>query len=240
MAITSATVALIGVATTAVATGIQIYSNFQQAQAQAAAQAAQNRAASRQAAFQAQQQTLQAKQLAMQAEQTRMGADQTRMQQEMAMLSARSEATEMFNEQLRLEAKQRAQAAAAGYELDSTSFMSIVAATASKADQDREQVLRNGRYNAAVIGVSAQGQLVQAAAQDFSATSAIVNSNNLMQQSYQYKKNADHAYDNMGSAWINSAGALVSGAGSALYWADKGGWFDNKPKKSSQPKTYLV
>ena len=69
---------------------------------------------------------------------------QSAMQGEMANLQARSQAAEMQNQETRLRATQVAQAAANGVSLDSDSFLNVVAATASKAELDRAQVLRNG------------------------------------------------------------------------------------------------
>ena len=69
---------------------------------------------------------------------------QAAMHGEMANLQARSQAAEMQNQETRLRATQVAQAAANGVSLDSDSFLNVVAATASKAELDRAQVLRNG------------------------------------------------------------------------------------------------
>ena len=84
-------------------------------------------------------------------------ADQIRMQGEMSELTARSQAAEMLNDQTRLRAKQVAQASSAGVTLDSGSFLSVVASEASRAERDRQQVLRTGRINKAAAEVSASG-----------------------------------------------------------------------------------
>lgn len=88
-------------------------------------------------------------------------AEQIRMQGEMSELTARSQAAEMLNDQTRLRAKQVAQGAAAGITLDSGSFLSVVASEASKAERDRQQVLRTGRLNRAAAEVSASGYEAQ-------------------------------------------------------------------------------
>lgn len=88
-------------------------------------------------------------------------AEQIRMQGEMSELTARSQAAEMLNDQTRLRAKQVAQGAAAGITLDSGSFLSVVASEASKAERDRQQVLRTGRINRAAAEVSAAGYEAQ-------------------------------------------------------------------------------
>lgn len=88
-------------------------------------------------------------------------AEQIRMQGEMSELTARSQAAEMLNDQTRLRAKQVAQGAAAGITLDSGSFLSVVASEASKAERDRQQVLRTGRINRAAADVSAAGYEAQ-------------------------------------------------------------------------------
>lgn len=88
-------------------------------------------------------------------------AEQIRMQGEMSELTARSQAAEMLNDQTRLRAKQVAQGAAAGITLDSGSFLSVVASEASKAERDRQQVLRTGRINRAASEVSAAGYEAQ-------------------------------------------------------------------------------
>lgn len=71
-------------------------------------------------------------------------AELTSMQGEMDSLNARSQAAEMQNEATRLKAKQVTQGAASGVSLDSGSFLSLVSSSASKAEQDRQQVLRTG------------------------------------------------------------------------------------------------
>ena len=72
-------------------------------------------------------------------------AKSVEMQGQMKSLQARQEAAEMQTEALRLRAKQFAQAAGQGYTLDSESFLGVVAASASQAEKDRLQVLRNGK-----------------------------------------------------------------------------------------------
>lgn len=84
-----------------------------------------------------------------QAQMAQAQADQARMQGELANLQARSQAAEMLNEQNRLRAKQFTQASAAGVSLDSQSFMAVVASEASRAERDRQQVLRTGQLNQA-------------------------------------------------------------------------------------------
>lgn len=222
MAVSATTAALVGLATTVVSTGVQIYSGF----AQASAQAEQMQAASRQAAFQAQQATIQSEQYTMQAQ-------QTRIQQEMALTQAKAEAAEARDEQTRLHAKQVAQAAASGYQLDSQSFMSVLTATASRAKLDQAQILRNGKYNAAVLGVSA-------AAQDMSAVSKKIDANILRDSSSRYNSTSKSTY---GPAWLNAGSAILGGANSAMVYANDLGWFDTKSKekkKYEEPKVYTV
>jgi len=89
-----------------------------------------------------------------QASMYRSQAKSVEMQGQMKNLQARQEAAEMQTEALRMRAKQFAQAAGQGYTLDSESFLGIVAASASQAEKDRQQVLRNGRLALA----EAQGQ----------------------------------------------------------------------------------
>lgn len=221
MAVSAATAAIIGLATTVISTGVGVYSSFAAAQANAA----QMQAASRQAAFQAQQATMQSEQYAMQAQ-------QTRIQQEMALTQAKAEAAEARDEQTRLHAKQMAQAAASGYDLNSQSFMSVLTATASRAQLDQAQIIRNGKYNAAVLGVTA-------ASQDFSAASKRTESANLQQTASAYNSASKHTY---GPAWLNAGAALLSGAGGALKYGSDLGWFESKKttKKVEEPKIYYV
>lgn len=112
-------------------------------------------------------------------------ADQARMQGELANLQARSQAAEMLNEQNRLRSKQFAQASAAGVSLDSQSFMAVVASEASRAERDRQQVLRTGRLNqaagqASASAYSTQGGLSKWAGWFNAGTSAIRGSSTAM------------------------------------------------------------
>lgn len=74
---------------------------------------------------------------------------QAEYQAEIAELNSRKQAANMGVDALRLQAKQIASGAASGYTLDSGSFMDLVAESASNAQSDREDILRNGRLQAA-------------------------------------------------------------------------------------------
>ena len=120
---------------------------------------------------------------------------QAAMQGEMANLQARSQAAEMQNQQTRLRATQVAQAAANGVSLDSDSFLNVVAATASKAELDRAQVLRNGLISRAA-GL-AQQSAYSAAADNYRTS----------------------GYANAGASLLKGA-TSIAGTASAAGWFD--------------------
>lgn len=120
---------------------------------------------------------------------------QSAMQGEMANLQARSQAAEMQNQETRLRATQVAQAAANGVSLDSDSFLNVVAATASKAELDRAQVLRNGLISQAAG--QAQQSTYSAAAGNYRTS----------------------GYTNAGASLLKGA-TSVAGTASAAGWFD--------------------
>lgn len=97
-----------------------------------------------------------------QASMYRAQAKSVEAQGQMKSLQARQEAAEMQTEATRLRAKQFAQAAGQGYSLDSESFLGVVAASASQAEKDRLQVLRNGKL--ALAEASGQASYYRSAA----------------------------------------------------------------------------
>lgn len=81
----------------------------------------------------------------MQAEQ----AKQASMRGELSMLNARSQASEMEREAIRLKASQVAAGAGTGVAQDSSSLLALVSDSANRAELDRQQVLRTGRLQQA-------------------------------------------------------------------------------------------
>ena len=84
-------------------------------------------------------------------------ADMANKQGELAELQARQEAAEVTKQEVATKSKQRAQAAAAGLDLSSGSFMDILNETASQAQKEREDILRRGALNKASYQAEASG-----------------------------------------------------------------------------------
>lgn len=84
-------------------------------------------------------------------------ADMANKQGELAELQARQEAAEVTKQEVATKSKQRAQAAAAGLNLSSGSFMDILNETASQAQKEREDILRRGALNKASYQAEASG-----------------------------------------------------------------------------------
>ena len=84
-------------------------------------------------------------------------ADMANKQGELAELQARQEAAEVTQQEVATKSKQRAQAAAAGLDLSSGSFMDILNETASLAQKEREDILRRGALNKASYQAEASG-----------------------------------------------------------------------------------
>lgn len=86
-------------------------------------------------------------------------AYQANIQGELAELNSRAEAAEMSKMATRMRSTQVAQAAGSGVTLDSGSFMAIVADSATRAEQDRQQVLRTGRLQRAATEAQASSYI---------------------------------------------------------------------------------
>lgn len=84
-------------------------------------------------------------------------ADVANKQGELAELQARQEAAEVSKQEIATKSKQRAQAAAAGIDLSSGSFMDILNETTTQAQSEREDILRRGALNKASYQVEASG-----------------------------------------------------------------------------------
>lgn len=84
-------------------------------------------------------------------------ADMANKQGELAELQARQEAVEVTKQEIATKSKQRAQAAAAGVDLSSGSFMDIINETATQAQSEREDILRRGAVNRASYQAEAAG-----------------------------------------------------------------------------------
>lgn len=84
-------------------------------------------------------------------------ADMAEKQGELAELQAKQEAAEVMKQEVATKSKQRAQAAAAGIDLSSGSFMDILNETATQAQKEREDILRRGALNRASYQVEASG-----------------------------------------------------------------------------------
>ena len=84
-------------------------------------------------------------------------AEMANKQGELAELQARQEASEVTKQEVATKSKQRAQAAAAGIDLSSGSFMDILNDTASQAQSEREDILRRGALNKASYQAEASG-----------------------------------------------------------------------------------
>lgn len=78
-------------------------------------------------------------------------------QGELAELQAKQEAAEVTKQEVATKSKQRAQAAAAGLDLSSGSFMDILSETATQAQKEREDILRRGALNRAAYQAEASG-----------------------------------------------------------------------------------
>lgn len=84
-------------------------------------------------------------------------ADMANKQGELAELQARQEAAEVTKQEIATKSKQRAQAAAAGVDLSSGTFMDILNETATQAQKEREDILRRGKLNRASYIAEASG-----------------------------------------------------------------------------------
>ena len=84
-------------------------------------------------------------------------ADMADKQGELAELQARQEAVEVIRREMAAKSTQRAQAAAAGIDLSSGSFMDIINETATQAQSEREDILRRGALNKASYQAEAAG-----------------------------------------------------------------------------------
>jgi hypothetical protein len=84
-------------------------------------------------------------------------AEMSKKQGELAELQARQEAAEVTKQEVATKSKQRAQAAAAGIDLSSGSFMDILNDTATKAQSEREDILRRGALNKASYDAESSG-----------------------------------------------------------------------------------
>lgn len=84
-------------------------------------------------------------------------AEMANKQGELAELQARQEAAEVTKQEVAARSKQRAQAAAAGLDLSSGSFMDILNETATQAQSEREDILRRGALNKASYQAEAAG-----------------------------------------------------------------------------------